>query len=142
MAQRIVVDPVTRIEGHLRIEAEIKDGKIVDAFSSSTMVRGLENGPNDGRPLYRGVRTKRYTYLRSDKHGEWLLFDNKKDPYQTKNVINDPAYARVKQYLSAELDGWLERFDDKFPEPPVAPEVPESQRSRERGEERQGRPAR
>ncbi len=29
MAERIVVDPVTRIEGHLRIEAEIKDGKIV-----------------------------------------------------------------------------------------------------------------
>src|SRR5210317_2382939 len=43
MANRIVVDPVTRIEGHLRIEAEIKDGKIVDAYSSSTMVRGLEN---------------------------------------------------------------------------------------------------
>ena len=42
MANRIVVDPVTRIEGHLRIEAEIKDGKIVDAFSSSTMVRGIE----------------------------------------------------------------------------------------------------
>ena len=30
MANRIVVDPVTRIVGHLRIEAEIKDGKIVD----------------------------------------------------------------------------------------------------------------
>jgi hydrogenase large subunit len=43
MGNRIVVDPVTRIEGHLRIEAEIKDGKIVDAYSSSTMVRGLEN---------------------------------------------------------------------------------------------------
>ncbi len=43
MAERIVVDPVTRIEGHLRIEAEVKDGKIVDAWSSSTMVRGLEN---------------------------------------------------------------------------------------------------
>ena len=42
MADRIVVDPVTRIEGHLRIEAEIKDGVIVDAFSSSTMVRGIE----------------------------------------------------------------------------------------------------
>ena len=37
MAKRIVVDPITRIEGHLRIEAEIKDGKIVDAFCSSTM---------------------------------------------------------------------------------------------------------
>lgn len=42
MAQRIVVDPITRIEGHLRIEAEIQDGKIVDAFSSGTMVRGIE----------------------------------------------------------------------------------------------------
>ncbi len=43
MADRIVVDPITRIEGHLRIEAEVKDGKIVDAWSSSTMVRGIEN---------------------------------------------------------------------------------------------------
>ncbi len=42
MATRIVVDPVTRIEGHLRIEAEVQDGKIVDAYSSGTMVRGFE----------------------------------------------------------------------------------------------------
>lgn len=42
MAKRIVVDPITRIEGHLRVEAEIKDGVIVDAFSSGTMVRGME----------------------------------------------------------------------------------------------------
>lgn len=39
---RVVVDPITRIEGHLRIEVEIKDGKIVDAYSSGTMVRGFE----------------------------------------------------------------------------------------------------
>lgn len=42
MNNRIVVDPVTRIEGHLRIEAEVKDGVIVDAWSAGTMVRGLE----------------------------------------------------------------------------------------------------
>ena len=42
MANRIVVDPITRIEGHLRIEAEVKDGKIADAWSSGTMVRGFE----------------------------------------------------------------------------------------------------
>jgi hydrogenase large subunit len=42
MSTRIVVDPITRIEGHLRIEAEVKDGKIVDAYSSGTMVRGIE----------------------------------------------------------------------------------------------------
>jgi len=42
MSDRIVVDPITRIEGHLRIEAEVKDGRIVDAWSAGTMVRGLE----------------------------------------------------------------------------------------------------
>ena len=39
---RIVVDPVTRIEGHLRIEAVVENGIITDAFSAGTMVRGLE----------------------------------------------------------------------------------------------------
>lgn len=39
---RIVVDPITRIEGHLRIEAEIKNGKIEEAYSSGTMVRLIE----------------------------------------------------------------------------------------------------
>ncbi len=42
MAQRIVIDPITRIEGHLRVEAEIKNGKITDVYSSGTMVRGIE----------------------------------------------------------------------------------------------------
>ena len=40
-AKRIVIDPVTRIEGHLRVEVEVSDGKVTDAFSSGTMVRGL-----------------------------------------------------------------------------------------------------
>ncbi|PKM78617.1 MAG: hydrogenase 2 large subunit [Firmicutes bacterium HGW-Firmicutes-15] len=40
--QRIVVDPITRIEGHLRIEADFDNGKIVNAFSSGTTFRGLE----------------------------------------------------------------------------------------------------
>ncbi|MGC2718324.1 MAG: nickel-dependent hydrogenase large subunit, partial [Candidatus Acidiferrales bacterium] len=39
---RIVVDPVTRIEGHLRIEAQVEGGMITDAWSSGTMFRGIE----------------------------------------------------------------------------------------------------
>ena len=39
---RVVVDPVTRIEGHLRIEAEVDRGAVQDAWSSSTMFRGIE----------------------------------------------------------------------------------------------------
>ncbi len=42
-AQRIVVDPITRIEGHLRIEAETDaSGRITSAYSAGTMVRGIE----------------------------------------------------------------------------------------------------
>lgn len=40
--QTVVVDPVTRIEGHLRIEAETDGGVIQTASSSGTMVRGIE----------------------------------------------------------------------------------------------------
>lgn len=43
MSERIVIDPITRIEGHLRVEAAIEGGKIKDAYSSGTMVRGIEN---------------------------------------------------------------------------------------------------
>ncbi len=39
---RIVVDPLTRIEGHLRMEAQVEGGAISDAWSSGTMFRGLE----------------------------------------------------------------------------------------------------
>jgi hydrogenase large subunit len=43
MAQRLVVDPITRIEGHLRIEAEVDaNNTITQAYSSGTMVRGIE----------------------------------------------------------------------------------------------------
>ncbi len=42
MSERVVVDPITRIEGHLRIEAKM-DGDVIDeAYSSGTMVRGIE----------------------------------------------------------------------------------------------------
>ncbi len=42
MAQRVVIDPITRIEGHLRIEVEVANGKVANAWSSSTLFRGLE----------------------------------------------------------------------------------------------------
>ncbi len=42
MGQRVVIDPVTRIEGHLRIEVEVTGGKVANAWSSATLFRGLE----------------------------------------------------------------------------------------------------
>lgn len=42
MAQRITIDPITRIEGHLRIDVEVDAGKVTKAWSSGQMFRGLE----------------------------------------------------------------------------------------------------
>ncbi|HEX7616630.1 MAG TPA: nickel-dependent hydrogenase large subunit [Thermoanaerobaculia bacterium] len=39
---RIVVDPITRIEGHLRIDVEVNGGKVTNAWSSGQMFRGIE----------------------------------------------------------------------------------------------------
>jgi len=42
MTERVVVDPITRIEGHLRIEAQMDGNRIAQAYSSGTSVRGIE----------------------------------------------------------------------------------------------------
>lgn len=42
MGKRIIVDPVTRIEGHLRVEVEVENGLVVNAWTKGTMFRGIE----------------------------------------------------------------------------------------------------
>ncbi len=39
---KIAIDPITRIEGHLRLEVQVDGGKVTDAWSSGTMFRGME----------------------------------------------------------------------------------------------------
>ncbi|ADK84769.1 nickel-dependent hydrogenase large subunit [Desulfarculus baarsii DSM 2075] len=39
---KLTIDPITRIEGHLRIDVEIENGKVKDAWSSAQLFRGLE----------------------------------------------------------------------------------------------------
>ncbi len=43
MATRINIDPVTRIEGHLRVDVEVNGGSVSEAWASCTMWRGIEN---------------------------------------------------------------------------------------------------
>ena len=42
MGKKIMSDPITRIEVHLRIEVEVAGGKVVNAWSSGQMFRGIE----------------------------------------------------------------------------------------------------
>lgn len=66
-----------------------------------------------GGKEYRGVRTKRYTYVR-DLKGPWLLYDNEKDPCQLKNLCGLPSHADIQAKLDAMLNKKLEETNDQF----------------------------
>jgi len=62
---------------------------------------------------YRGVRTRRYTYVRDIK-GPWLLYDNQADPYQLNNLCNDPIYTKIQLELQMILSRKLKETNDQF----------------------------
>jgi arylsulfatase A-like enzyme len=62
---------------------------------------------------YRGVRTERYTYVRSI-HGPWLLYDNQTDPYQMHNLCNKPEQKALQQRLDRMLGARLREVHDEF----------------------------
>ncbi len=70
-------------------------------------------GRRAGGREFRGVRTRRYTYVR-DLKGPWLLFDNQTDPYQMNNLADDPAQAGVRAELDATLTRKLKAASDQF----------------------------
>lgn len=59
MAKRITVDPITRIEGHLRIDCQVDDGKVTNAWSSGQMWRGIEIILKDRDPRDAWIYTQR-----------------------------------------------------------------------------------
>ena len=70
-------------------------------------------GQNHPAPIFRGVTTGRYTYaLYPDR--PWCLFDNQTDPYQMKNLIDDPAMAQTRDEMRAMLAQWLKTAEDPF----------------------------
>jgi Ni,Fe-hydrogenase I large subunit len=69
--QRVIVDPITRIEGHLRIEvAMAEDGTVQDAFSSSPAFRGLELIMKGRDPRDIGLFTQRICGVCTYQHYE------------------------------------------------------------------------
>jgi len=62
---------------------------------------------------YRGVRTRRYTYVR-DLKGPWLLYDNAQDPYQLSNLCDQPEHAALRANLDMLLTRKLKETSDEF----------------------------
>lgn len=67
----------------------------------------------DGGRAYRGLRTRRYTYVRT-LDGPWLLYDNETDPYQMTNLAGKREYAALQRSLDARLDRMLDEREDEF----------------------------
>ena len=77
MARKIVVDPIPRIEGHLRIEATLNDSNVIEnAYSSGTMWRGIEvilkgRDPREVDRVQAADHTGEYS-LHAHVHGAWF----------------------------------------------------------------------
>lgn len=67
--QKIVVDPVTRIEGHLRVEVEVENGVVKNAWSHGTMFRGFEQLLKGKDPRDASYVTERVCGVCTCSHG-------------------------------------------------------------------------
>ena len=68
----------------------------------------------DGTPNpWRGERTDRFMYARTET-GPWMLFDLSGDPYELKNLADDPAHAIAREQMEAKLAGWMKRTGDSW----------------------------
>jgi arylsulfatase A-like enzyme len=66
-----------------------------------------------GGKAFRGIRTARYTYARSHE-GPWLMYDNKVDPYQMKNLVGIAEHADLQKELERKLQAKLKQTGDEF----------------------------
>lgn len=71
-------------------------------------------GVNHTSPLFRGIRTRRYTYA-CGEIGRWCLYDNQEDPYQLQNLADDPSRAALMGELDDEVLRYLRQAQDRYP---------------------------
>lgn len=71
-------------------------------------------GVNHPSPLFRGIRTRRYTYA-CGEIGRWCLYDNREDPYQQHNLADDLSRAALMSELDGEVLDYLRQAQDRYP---------------------------
>ena len=73
------------------------------------------------------MRTRTHTYAVAED-GRWLLYNNTVDPYQMKNLVDDPAQKALMRSLDGLIFAWQKSSGDAFPLPMLA-----QQRSKQLG---------
>lgn len=71
-------------------------------------------GINHTAPLFRGIRTPRYTYA-CGEIGRWCLYDNQEDPFQQHNLADDTSRASLMNELDGEVLAYLRQAKDPYP---------------------------
>lgn len=74
---------------------------------------------------WRGVRTKTHTYAGLADGGPWVLFDNKKDPHQMHNLIDDPAYKSLREEMESKMKTLLKKAHDPFDSAAIQKQIAE-----------------
>ncbi len=69
---------------------------------------------------WRGIRTERFMYARTEA-GPWVLYDLKGDPYEKKNLADDPAHADLRKQMEVKLADWMKRTGDAWSFDSMAP---------------------
>ncbi len=96
--------------------SDLVAGKIADGDQAALITCVSPFGEwtrEKGGREYRGIRTRRYTFVRS-LDGPWLLYDNENDPYQMNNLAGNPEHAPLQTELDAMLTTRLKEMGDQF----------------------------
>ena len=126
-AGQVIEDPFSTVDVYPTLAglAGIRAPKGLDGLDFSPMLRGESSrSPRDyvflqmmyayvPWPGWRALRTHQYTYARTVK-GPWLLFDIAKDPYQTNNLVSDPASQTLLEEMDKRLATIMKETGDSW----------------------------
>src|SRR5664279_3892016 len=108
MANRITIDPITRIEGHLRIDVEVENNAVSNAWASCTMWRGIEKILVGRDPRDAWLFTQRFCGVCTTVHA-MASVRSVEDALQLEVPLN-AQYIRCLLYTSpSPRDGLLSR---------------------------------
>lgn len=98
----------------------------VDGKDLSTMLTQKDGNQPEYTPIYhylratrqapacwRGIVTRSHTHARF-REAAWVLYDDITDPYQMRNLADDPGSSSLQETLEEELQQWLARTGDSF----------------------------
>ncbi len=102
-----------------------RDGENLSALFTDIKARGKEAVPlfdlvpahqaeDRGGFEWAGLKTRTHTFAKKSDGSPWLLFDDTHDPYQLKNLVNDPSHSEMLQKLSKQTDSLLNQHDFTF----------------------------